>query len=243
MPRYRDRHQARDASRALTRGRKNFEMKPFACQSCKGFHLEKVLHRPPIVVASEKEPSAIFLNTINTRKRRHFLVDIENFTGGAGLSPLEARQLWNIVKHEAPGVAPRDHVVIGAGRYVHRKYRAAFQESNIEWVVGEHAKDGADRALLNSIDLRWTVKNFDELVIVSGDYAFADLARRARELGLTVHVITAESQGPRPTLSRALREEAHIRTLVRRSTRAGLIPGLEPSDRQFELCGRSNKAA
>ena len=125
-----------------------------------------------------------------------------------------------MLKHQAPGVAPRDHVVVGASRNVARKYRAAIHGTNVKWVVGANAADAADRALLGAIDLHRVARDYDELVIISGDGAFSDLARRAKRAGLTVQVVTTEHPEQRSMLSRELAAAADVHTLVRLEARA-----------------------
>ena len=62
-------------------------------------------------------------------------------------------------------------------------------------------------------------RDYDELVIVSGDHAFADLARRAKTFGLSVQVVTSETPQGRPMLSRELAAAADVHTLVRLKVR------------------------
>jgi hypothetical protein len=216
LARYRDRHQARQGAEALAVGSRAFEVHTFACRDCRGFHLEETYQREPIALAPAPEPAATFTVSATTRKRRYVLVDIENPTGGARVSCEQAAMLWAVLAQQAPGITTRDHVVVGAARMVVRKYRAAIDGPNVKWVVAADVPDGADRALLAAVDLRRVARNFDELVIVSGDHAFADLARRAKALGLSVHVVTAEQHGwRRSSLSRELSAVADTRSLVR----------------------------
>jgi len=100
-----------------------------------------------------------------------------------------------------------------------RAYRGAIHGPNIKWVIGANTPDAADNALLAAIDLYRVAREYDELVIVSGDHAFADLARRAKALGLSVHVITAEHPAQRSMLSRELANVADTRTRVRLQSR------------------------
>lgn len=199
----------------MTSGEKAFEAKAYSCSSCKGFHIEKVFSRKPTVPAPEPVPSNAFLASLETRKRRYFLVDIENLTGGAKISASEALKLWKVIKQQAPGVAPHDHVVFGASRGVFHKYRNAFAGQGIKWVIGDNAKDGADLALLSAVDIHRVSKDFQELVIVSGDHIFAPLARRAAQKGLTVHVITAAAKGQKSSLSRELKDASDIHSRIR----------------------------
>ena len=228
LARYRDRHQARDAARAARRGNGS-EFAPFDCPACRGFHLERLRALPVVVPAAPSVPVPAFTASLTTRKRRYVLLDIENLTLGAARSAAAVAEVWRVLREQAPGIAPHDHVVVGAGRGFARRYRAAIQGPNVRWVVGADGPDGADRALLAAIDLFAVAREYDELVIGSGDHVFADVARRARALGLTVQVIVTESTDGRSSLSARLAEVATTRTLVRRTPRPAAA---RPADRR-----------
>jgi CTP:molybdopterin cytidylyltransferase MocA len=215
LARYRDRHQARHGAEAMCAGRGDFEVATFSCPDCHGFHLEQIPHRKPLVVGTHSRPTDAFTASLPSRKSRYVIVDIENPTCGAAASCRQVASLWNVIKQEAPGIAPNDHVVVGAARNVVRKYRAAINGDNVKWVVGADAPDGADRALLAAIDVRRVARDFDELVIISGDHAFVDVARRARAFGLTVHVVTVQDPEHGSMLSRELAAIANTRSFVR----------------------------
>ena len=220
LARYRDRHQARQAAEARTKGPIGLKVSTFACPDCRGYHLEELYGKQPISFGDATEPTEAFLASLSTRKRRYVLVDIENPTLGAQATPAEVAEFWNVLKQQAPGIAPHVHVVVGAARGVVHHYRAAIHGPNVRWVVGAQCPDGADRALLAAIDLRRVARDFDELVIVSGDHAFADLARRAKRAGLSVQVVTAEHPDQHSSLSRELAAAADTHTLVRLGSRA-----------------------
>lgn len=215
LARYRDRHQARDGARALSAGSERRDVSTFACPDCHGWHVEK--NEIPELTGDENAvtPAKVFEESLAARRRRYFLFDVENLTHGAKATCDEVTELWSVLKGQAPGVAPHDHVVVGASRRVARKYRGTLGGSNLKWVVGADAPDGADRALLSAIDLYRVARDFDELVIVSGDHVFADLARRAKRFGLSVQVITTEHPDQRSMLSRELAAAADLHTLVR----------------------------
>lgn len=220
LARYRDRHQARDGAKALSAGERNYETSTFACPACRGFHVETTYNRTPIVLPDSPTPTAAFTESLATRKRRYWLVDVENPSCGAKWSCEQVAQFFELLKRQAPGIAPHDHVVVAAARYVRRKYRHAIVGENVKWVTGADAPDGADRAALAAIDLYRVARDFDELVIVSGDHAFVDLAKRAKQAGLSVHVVTAQAPEGRPMLSRELAATADLRTFVRLEPRA-----------------------
>ena len=221
LARFRDRHQARDGVKTLTFGPHAREASMFACPECRGWHVETHQPAAPLadVAAPASAPTVAFEESLATRKRRYFLVDIENPTRGARATCEEVATFWNILKGQAPGVAPQDHVVVGASRGVAQRYRASITGANVKWVTGANAPDGADHALLGAIDLYRVARDYDELVIVSGDHAFADLARRAKTFGLSVQVVTAETPQRRPMLSRELFAAADVHTLIRLKVR------------------------
>lgn len=221
LARFRDRHQARDWAKAATAGAQGREASAFACPECRGWHVEtrRVTVSVTVATAPASTPTVAFEESLATRKRRYFLVDIENPTRGAKATCEEVAAFWDVLKRQAPGIAPRDHVVVGAGRGVAQRYRTSVTGPNVRWVTGANAPDGADRALLGAIDLYRVARDYDELVIVSGDHAFADLARRAKTFGLSVQVVTSETPQGRPMLSRELAAAADVHTLVRLKVR------------------------
>jgi len=219
LARYRDRHQARQGANATRSGAHDFEVHTFACPACTGHHIEQTYRRDPIVLAPSSEPTAEFTASLPFRKKRYFLVDSENLTHGAKVTCQQAAALFGVLRQQAPGIAPHDHVVVGAARYVVRRYRAAIDGANVKWVVGSDGSNGADRALIAAIDLRRVARDYDELVIASGDGAFTDLARQAKALGLTVHVITTQHPEQRSMLSRELSAVADFHTLIRLESR------------------------
>lgn len=247
LARYRDRHQARDGARALIAGHREYVVSSFACPDCRGWHVEKNDLPEPIVSSDTVEPTEAFSASLDARKRRYFLVDVENPTQGAKATCEEVAAFWGILKTQAPGIAPHDHVVVGASRGVARKYRAAIHGHNVKWVVGANAADAADRALLGAIDLYRVSRDFDELVIVSGDHVFADLARRAKRFGLSVQVVTAEHPEQRTMLSRELAAIADTRTLVRLERRVATpnirIPSQGPKPHAPRLTPNQRVAA
>lgn len=215
LARYRDRNQARDGAAGRARALASGKVSTFSCPECRGYHLETVFEKPTIMRPAPSQASRATTESTTTRKRRYFLVDIENLTHGAKGTPTAVADLWEILRGQAPGVGARDHVVIGAARRVVRRYRSAIQGDNIRWVVGADAPDGADRALLAAVDLHRVARDFDELVVASGDHAFTALALRAKQMGLTVQVITVEHPEQRTMLARELSAAAHTHTRVR----------------------------
>ncbi|WP_030486074.1 NYN domain-containing protein [Nocardioides aequoreus] len=217
LVRYRDRHQARDGVKVLATS--GTRASTFSCHACRGFHTEVSEAAQPAPSGTVIAAVESFQMSIPSRKRRYFLVDIENPTRGAKATCEEVATFWNILKGQAPGIAPHDHVVVGASRGVAQRYRSSITGANVRWVTGANAPDGADHALLAAIDLYRVARHYDELVIVSGDGCFSALARRAKTFGLSVQVVTAETPQRRPMLSRELSAVADVHTLVRLKAR------------------------
>ncbi|MBC9225863.1 NYN domain-containing protein [Aeromicrobium sp. zg-636] len=221
LDRYRDRHQARHGATAANGHAGRSKVTTFACSACGGFHLETL----PGQTVSLATPASAEPAAVPTGPRRYVLMDIENLTAGSS-TRAEAKALWRSLTQPGFGITSADHVVVGANRHVARKLATSIAGSNVRWVVGAVEPDGADRALLAAINLHHVAKKYDELVIMSGDHAFSELARRAKALGLRVHVVTSISDGRGRSLSRELAAVADRRTTVRHAaqTRATSIP-------------------
>lgn len=223
LPRFRDRHQARDAARAITVGSASFTAHTYPCIDCGGHHIEKstVLESraADIAAAPIHMVGPALAPSLTASTRRYVLVDIENLTQGGKSTREEAARIWGTLHGELLGITDRDHVVVGAALGVHRKYRSVVQGLSTKWVLGAAGPDGADRALLTAIDIVRVARNYDELVIASGDHAFVALAAHATQLGLSVHVVHVENSGQRTSLARDLAEVATARTLIRSDLR------------------------
>ncbi len=132
------------------------------------------------------------------RGRAFHVVDIENLlalTRGERIEPV-AYQLYRAVA----GVGPSDLLTVAADRSRVFEVRTAFPGAEVRFGTGP---DGADRALLDAIDVQLLARRFDTLVIGSGDHLFWDLAYRARSAGLKV-VVVSRPKG----LSRLLASQA-----------------------------------
>lgn len=205
LDRYRDRHQARAAADAVGRRYTHHKLATFACRDCRGFHLEKLARALQPVGPTTPTPAA-------NAPSRYILVDIENLVGGRATRE-EARELWRTLVADLD-ITRCDRVVVGGNRHTAKKLSATIAGHNITWVVGAMGADGADRALLAAANLFQIVKNHDELVIMSGDHAFADLAGRATKRGLRVQVVAARHDELQTSLSRNLKHAADAHVIV-----------------------------
>lgn len=132
----------------------------------------------------------------STASRKIVLLDIENMMFGAHETDAVRNRSAEILAL-AEARRPTDMVIVGCNPSM--AFRAKDLFPNAQIVTGR-GKDGADAALIDMIDIRHAAERFNELVIVSGDHAFAPIAHAARKVGLSVRVVA-----PRHGLSTALR--------------------------------------
>jgi hypothetical protein len=116
------------------------------------------------------------------------LIDPENLAGGAGVAEDVIRDVWDCYRAAVP-IGPDDHVIVASSSHFARRAWFVFPADGIQRRVRDGA-DGADLALLESIDLDHDSRRFGTLVIGSGDGIFTDLALCARFLGMQVHQVS-----------------------------------------------------
>ncbi len=132
------------------------------------------------------------------------IVDIENLVGS-----LESRHIYSdevrakVFTEVSSGyqrkwVHSSDLVYVGCDAAIMYSTALDWEHYSVRFGRG---KDGADRALMEVIDIDAVARSCDVLQIASGDHAFADLARLARSEGLFVRAVARSGQ-----LSRELRE-------------------------------------
>lgn len=119
------------------------------------------------------------------RGRRLIVVDIENVIGGAVNSATEvhwARQLLN----ESLGLQPEEQVIVGT-------CHVGLLEVGINWPqarrVVRSGPSGADRALIAVLREEQIADRFTEVVLVSGDGAFADVVAELAVQGVPTTVV------------------------------------------------------
>lgn len=138
-------------------------------------------------------------------QRKIVVIDIENMMFGQHVNSSEPDRSVEILDL-AQARRPTDMVIVGCNPQLAFSAKELFPHAQI--VTGK-GKDGADRALIDKIDLHHVSDRFDELCIVSGDHAFAPIAHAASQAGLKVRVV-APSFG----LSTALRVYADTAVLL-----------------------------
>ena len=182
--RYRDRKQARDAINAAVRGGETHRLAAYNCRDCRGVHLERVLPAAEGIAQQRVNTSACAASA--NRVRRYFLVEIENIFAGRVPSTADLQGFWDVLVHEATGLSEADHVLASASRSFTKRVRHYLDHAQLKWVLADGSPDAADLALINATNVHQLAKRYDELVILSGDHAFAQLARQARAKGMKV---------------------------------------------------------
>jgi hypothetical protein len=125
------------------------------------------------------------------------VIDIENLVGGSAAGPAAVGPALSRYRAAVP-VRVGDHAVIGAGPTL--AVAAGLAWTGARLVLG-HGIDGADRALLDAVDIDFVVRRYERVVVASGDHCFARLARALRARDLDVVIVTRDDR----SLSRDLR--------------------------------------
>ena len=136
--------------------------------------------------------------------RKIVLIDMENMLFGAHehSQDLRTEEILNLAEARRPS----DLIIVGCNPQLAFQARNHFPKARI---VTGHGEDGADRALIETLDLAHAADRFTELCIVSGDNAFASIAHAARREGLEVRVVA-----PHFGLSTELRVQADMTVLL-----------------------------
>jgi hypothetical protein len=139
------------------------------------------------------------------RGRALHLVDLENLMGTPSPAQGVTARTWASYRS---CIQPGDQVVVATSH--HTAFTAWFElpRTGIQLVV-RSGRDGADLALLDSIDLPHAASRFEWLVLASGDGIFASTARQARLLGMRAWQVTGTSTSSR-ALTRACQIHSHL---------------------------------
>ncbi len=130
--------------------------------------------------------------------RTFHVIDIENLIGEQHALPIDSA--FAPIYRRVTGASPEDLLLVGADHRHAFGLRLAFPSAQV--VIGR-GTDGADDALIHSVDLRTVARGHDTIVLATGDHRFAGLAHGARLAGLEVVVVSK-----RRSLNRLLAAEA-----------------------------------
>lgn len=191
------------------------------CEFCKGWHIVRLGTSTP--GAEQTRMSERFHHGATARECAIHGLDIENLLGGGGVSREDATALLEIYRRQGPGVASSDLVIVAASLHVAEKFAdvvaTVFAGTTVRWAVGSTGPDGADHALLRTINVRRHAKRFDVLYVASGDHIFTPLVREARLFGMKVRIVTAENADGKSSLARELKATAVPRIFIRARSR------------------------
>ena len=124
----------------------------------------------------------------SSRRRRLVVVDIENVNGGAVVNVGLADVAWRVVA-EAIDLTDDDLIVVGVGPS--SLLAAGLSRPSARRVMGR-GLSGADHALIAVLRDERITERFDEVVIVSGDGIFADIAAQLAFEGMDVTVVARD---------------------------------------------------
>jgi hypothetical protein len=137
------------------------------------------------------------------------LVDHENLCGGPDASPLVASAVWQALK-DVCALDRDSQVVIGLSGFAAAHWMTSLPLRQVRLVIGD-GRDGADRALLDSIDRGHVARRFSNVVIASGDHIFTDLALSLRQAGVQVCNVTSSTSAASGQLAAACSLHLHLR--------------------------------
>jgi len=121
------------------------------------------------------------------RPRTLHLLDVENLVAGR-VSTQSVSTMWS---QFVAAIDPRwDDLSTVAVARRHAATTFFALPTEVRRVIGSNGPDGADLALIESIDVDWASRNFGRVVIASGDHIFAPLARQLTTQGLQVLQVT-----------------------------------------------------
>lgn len=139
-----------------------------------------------------------------TPNRKLVVVDLENVLFGVHeqLVGADLQSQTELILDLAQARRLDDQLIVGCNPHLAFAAKAAFPRAQL---LTRKGADGADRALIEHLDIAHVAARYRELCIVSGDHAFADLAHEARFNGLMTRVVA-----PHQGLSAALRLQADV---------------------------------
>lgn len=170
------------------------------------------------------------------------LIDLENLCGAGSTTAEDAARVLAAYV-DAVKIGPADSIHIGVAHHMATAVMSVLCVFPGRLHV-RSGQDGAETALLESIDLAHISTRFSRLIIASADRTFIETADEARRLGMTVWQVTG-----RGGLSRELGRVTDLRMRLRLprppaevlAARARRLPTRAPPSawpRSFRMVGR-----
>ena len=136
------------------------------------------------------------------------LIDLENLCGAGSTTAEDAARVLAAYV-DAVKIGPADSIHIGVAHHMATAVMPVLCVFPGRLHV-RSGRDGAETALLDSIDLTHISTRFSRLIIASADRTFTEAANEARRLGMTVWQVTG-----RGGLSRELSRVTDLRMRLR----------------------------
>lgn len=136
------------------------------------------------------------------------LIDLENLCGAGSTTTEDAARVLAAYV-DAVKIGPADSIHIGVAHHMATAVMPVLCVFPGRLHV-RSGRDGAETALLDSIDLTHISTRFSRLIIASADRTFTEAANEARRLGMTVWQVTG-----RGGLSRELSRVTDLRMRLR----------------------------
>lgn len=141
------------------------------------------------------------------RGRLLVLDDHENLCGGPDAPTAVSGVVWQALT-QSLGVTANDSVILGLSGFGFKNLWPSLPVNQVQLLFGS-GRDGADRAIIEAVDLDHTAQRYDSVAIASGDHIFAPLAWRLRDRGLLVCNVTVGGRGCSRALTKAC--QCHVR--------------------------------
>jgi len=114
------------------------------------------------------------------------LIDLENLCPHGNVTARTVDRVWQLYTSRV-GVYNDDGVVVAVdGSRALTASRAL--PSEIRLLTGR-GRNGADRVLLGVVDIAWTKRCFERVVVASGDHVFAPSIRECQAAGMPVELV------------------------------------------------------
>lgn len=141
--------------------------------------------------------------------------DIENWQGTPLVSPLTLAREFRFTRGVL-GLTRDDHIVLGMSHFTANRCTFALPTNSTAIVVGS-GPDGADKALIDAINVPRLARHFQSLVVVSNDHIFTTLARQSREAGMTSWNVSSDLSTLSTETRRAYDGWTHLKLTAFRS--------------------------
>ena len=149
------------------------------------------------------------------RPRALHLIDVENLSGCSAPTTGDLHYVLRCYLQQV-GIRPGDSSLAATDVVLAGRAAFVYAAAGVRFCVGMGAS-GADRALLQTLDIGWLATRFGALIIASGDGIFTEAATSAAAAGVDVWQVSGRGR-----TSGRLRAAAH--------RRIGLVMGPQRKD-------------